>query len=84
MGVIIIIAVFWLLGLLMAWSMCVASRHAPTGVWKKSAIPTRTRISAGPPTPATWTSGDASPADKDRRNPRSQNPRKDIQWRTRT
>ena len=69
MGVIIIIAVFWLLGLLMAWSMC---------------IPTRTRISAGPPTPATWTSGDASPADKDRRNPRSQNPRKDIQWRTRT
>lgn len=47
-------------------------------------IPTRTRISAGPPTPATWTSGDASPADKDRRNPRSQNPRKDIQWRTRT
>lgn len=72
MGVIIIIAVFWLLGLLMAW------------IWKKSAIPTRTRISAGPPTPATWTSGDASPADKDRRNPRSQNPRKDIQWRTRT
>lgn len=83
MGVIIIIAVFWLLGLLMAWSMCVVA-HAPTGVWKKSAIPTRTRISAGPPTPATWTSGDASPADKDRRNPRSQNPRKDIQWRTRT
>lgn len=26
MGVIIIIAVFWLLGLLMAWSMCVAAR----------------------------------------------------------
>lgn len=72
MGVIIIIAVFWLLGLLMAWSSA-SSRHAPTGVWKKSAIPTRTRISAGPLTPATWTSGDASPADKDRRIPRLHN-----------
>lgn len=28
MGVIIIIAVFWLLGLLMAWSMCVVSARA--------------------------------------------------------
>lgn len=56
MGVIIIIAVFWLLGLLMAGA-CASSRHAPTGVWKKSAIPTRTRIPAGPLTPATWTSG---------------------------
>lgn len=47
MGVIIIIAVFWLLGLLMAGA-CASSRHAPTGVWKKSAIPTRTRISSRP------------------------------------
>lgn len=38
MGVIIIIAVFWLLGLLMAWSMW-SSRHAPTGVWKSSTMP---------------------------------------------
>lgn len=28
MGVIIIIAVFWLLGLLMAWSMCVVAARA--------------------------------------------------------
>ena len=28
MGVIIIIAVFWLLGLLMAWSMCVVAERA--------------------------------------------------------
>lgn len=28
MGVIIIIAVFWLLGLLMAWSMCVVAVRA--------------------------------------------------------
>ena len=28
MGVIIIIAVFWLLGLLMAWSMCVVASRA--------------------------------------------------------
>ena len=55
MGVIIIIAVFWLLGLLMAWSMCVVAARADAG--EKSAIPTRTRISAGPLTPATWTSG---------------------------
>lgn len=34
MGVIIIIAVFWLLGLL-----CASSRHAPTGVWKSSTMP---------------------------------------------
>lgn len=71
MGVIIIIAVFWLLGLLMAWSMCVVAARADAG--EKSAIPTRTRISAGPLTPATWTSGDASPADKDRRIPRLHN-----------
>ena len=41
MGVIIIIAVFWLLGLLMAWSMCVvaarADRHMENG--KGSANP---------------------------------------------
>lgn len=28
MGVIIIVAVFWLLGLLMAWSMCVVAARA--------------------------------------------------------
>ena len=28
MGVIIIIAVFWLLGLLMAWSMCIVATRA--------------------------------------------------------
>lgn len=39
MGVIIIIAVFWLLGLLMAWSMCVVAGHAPTGIWKSSTMP---------------------------------------------
>ena len=38
MGVIIIIAVFWLFGLLTAWSMCV-SRHEPTDVWKRTATP---------------------------------------------
>ena len=38
MGVIIIIAVFWLLGLLMAWSMCVVA-SAPTGIWKSSTMP---------------------------------------------
>ena len=54
--VITIIAVFWLFGLLTAWSMCVVAARADRR-WKKSAIPTRTRISAGPLTPATWTSG---------------------------
>lgn len=38
MGVIIIIAVFWLLGLLMAWSMCVVAAR-PTVVWKSSTMP---------------------------------------------
>lgn len=55
MGV-IIIAVFWLLGLLMAWSMCVVAARADRRM-EEIRIPTRTRIPAGPPTPATWTSG---------------------------
>lgn len=38
MGVIIIIAVFWLLGLLTAWSMCVVAARAD-GVWKSSTMP---------------------------------------------
>ena len=53
--VITIIAVFWLSGLLMTWSMCIVSRHEPTGVWKSA------DADAGRTTPATGNSGDASP-----------------------
>lgn len=38
MGVIIIIAVFWLLGLLMAWSMCVVAARADRRM-KSSTMP---------------------------------------------
>lgn len=52
--VITIIAVFWLSGLLMTWSMCIVAARA-TGVWKSA------DADAGRTTPATGNSGDASP-----------------------
>lgn len=39
MGVIIIIAVFWLLGLLMAWSMCVVAARADRHMEESSTMP---------------------------------------------
>lgn len=70
--VITIIAVFWLLGLLMAWSMCVVAARAD----HRQNMIRHARTDADTSRPDTDTSrpdtrhvecGDASPADKDRR-----------------
>lgn len=63
--VITIIAVFWLLGLLMAWSMCVVAAHAD----RRQNMIRHARMDADTSRPDTChvECGDASPADKDRR-----------------
>lgn len=64
--VITIIAVFWLLGLLMAWSMCVVAARADRRMEEIRHTHTDTDISR-PADTRHVECGDASPADKDRR-----------------
>lgn len=63
--VITIITVFWLLGLLMAWSMCVVAARADH---RQNMIRhARTDADTSRPDTRHVECGDASPADKDRR-----------------
>lgn len=63
--VITIIAFFWLLGLLMAWSMCVVAARADRRM--EEIRHTHTDTDTSRPDTRHVECGDASPADKDRR-----------------